>query len=203
MSEEQQELSTNENNGTPIMRAWRLGGPMTAAQRKEAKTLFLDALSQDPNISAACDHACIGRTTAYMWREKDTVFADNWETALERTKDVARSSIYKRGVLGWDEAVVSQGQAVYEMEPVEDEDGNQVYEKGRLKMKRGDLMTVHKWSDSLASLYAKANLPEYKDKQTIDLTAQITTMADSAKDELLADLSAAIANENKEPPDQG
>jgi hypothetical protein len=202
MSEEQQQESTNLDNLTTITRTWRLGGPMTAAQRSEAKQVFLDYLKSDPNVSAACDEALISRETAYTWREKDQKFATGWEDAIERLKNVARSSIYKRGILGWDEPIVSQGQAVYEMEPVEDEDGNQVYEKGRLKMTRGDLMTTHKWSDSLAALYAKANLPEYKEKQTIDLNAQITNMADQAKDELLADLAAAMANENKESPDK-
>lgn len=203
MSGERQELSTGLDNLTTITRTWRLGGPMTAAQRGESKQIFLNYLNSDPNVSAACDLAQISRETAYNWREKDQKFATGWNDAIENLKNIARSSIYKRGIIGWDEVVVSQGQAVYEMEPFEDKDGNQVWEKGKLKMKRGDLMTVHKWSDSLASLYARANLPEYKDKQQIDLTAQITTMADSAKDELLADLSVAIANENKEPSDQG
>jgi hypothetical protein len=175
MSDEQQQSSTNVNNGTTITRTWRLGGPMTAAQRRDAKRLFLDYLQNDPNVSAACDVAGIGRTTAYEWREKDEAFATGWENAIDRTKDVARSSIYKRGILGWDEPVVAQGRVAV------DEDGNR--------------LLVHKWSDSLAALYAKANLPEYKEKQTIDLNAQVTTMADQAKDELLADLAAMIANE--------
>ena len=65
-------------------------------------------------------------------------------------------------------------------------------------MSSGNRLLIHKWSDRLASLYAKSNLPEYKEKQQIDLNAQITTMADNAKDELLAGLAAAIANEDQE-----
>jgi hypothetical protein len=179
MSEDQQELNIKSDKVTPISRSWRLGGPMTPAQRKEAKALFLESLKQDPNVSLACDQANIARKTAYQWRELDETFADNWESAIERTKDVARSSIYQRGVLGWDEPVVAQGRVAM------DEHDNR--------------LLIHKWSDSLAALYAKANLPEYKEKQTIDLNAQITTMADNAKDELLADLAAAVASENKEP----
>lgn len=194
MSDEQQS-SPQSNKVTPITREWRLGGPMTAAQRKEAKELFLEHLKTDPNISAACDDAHIARKTAYQWRERDQKFADGWEDAIERLNNVARSSIYRRGILGWDEPVVSNGQVVYEMEPVLDEDDKQVYEKGKPKMKRGNLIQLHKWSDQLAIAYAKANLPEYKERQTIDLNAQITDMAESAKDELLADLAAMIAND--------
>lgn len=201
MSEEQEQPNRKKDNGTPITRAWRIGGPMTPAQRKEAKHLFIDYLKTDPNVSAACDVAGIGRNTAYQWREHDKNFADEWEQAIERTKDVARSSIYQRGIIGWDEAIVSNGQLVYEMEPLLDKDENQIYEKGKPKMKRGKPKMVHKWSDSLAALYAKANLPEYKEKQQIDLNAQITTLADQAKDELLADLSAMIASEKTQPND--
>jgi hypothetical protein len=146
---------------------------MSTAQRKEAKALFLESLKHDPNISLACDKAMIGRTTAYQWREKDKNFARQWEEALERCKDVARSSIYQRGILGWDEPVISMGQVVYEMEPVLDNDGNQVYYRGKPKMRRGMPITLHKWSDPLAALYAKANLPEYRDRQQLDINAQV------------------------------
>jgi hypothetical protein len=197
MSDEQQDLSTNIDNTTPITRAWRLGGPMTSAQRKKAKELFLDYLKRDPNVTAAADHAGIHRDTAYRWREKDHKFDAEWGGAIERLNDVARSSIFQRGIYGWDEPVVSMGQVVYEMIPVVDADGEQVFDKGRPKMQAGNPITIHKWSDQLAIAYARANLPEYKDRQQIDLNAQITDMAESAKDELLADLAAAIANETE------
>ena len=187
------------DNLTAITRTWRLGGPLSAVQRKEAKALFLEELKRVHNVSFACEHAVISRQTAYTWRDQDEKFAEAWENAVERSKDMARMSIFQRGILGWDEPLVSQGQPVYEYEFVLDERGNQMIDsKGRPVMKRGALQTIHKWSDSLAMGYAKANLPEYKDKQQIDLTAQITTMAEHAKDELLADLAVAITNEDKE-----
>lgn len=197
MSEEQQQLSSNPDNLTPITRTWRLGGPMSAAQRKEAKRLFLEYLKSDPNVSAACDLACISRDTAYRWRDQDSKFADGWESALERLHNKARSSIYQRGIIGWDEPVVSMGQLVYEMVPVVDENNDQVYEKSKPKMRRGKPITLHKWSDSLAALYAKANLPEYKEKQTIDFHLQMSEEAEKAKNEVLADLASAIANEDQ------
>lgn len=201
MSEEQQMASTR-NNVTSNTRAWRLGGPLTAAQRKEAKELFIEYLRRDHNVSFASEYAGIARKTAYEWRGKDKAFADQWESAVDRVKDIARSSIYQRGILGWDEPVVSMGQLVYEMVPEIDEKGNQVYEKGRPKMRRGNPITLHKWSDSLAALYAKANLPEYKEKQTIDFNLQMKEQAEQAKNELLNDLAASMIDTNDEAQDQ-
>lgn len=201
MSEEQQQ-SLEGNKVTANTRTWRIGGAMTAAQRKEAKDLFIEYLKRDHNISFACEYAGISRKTAYQWREKDSQFADQWEQAVDRAKDIARSSIYQRGILGWNETVVSMGQLVYEMEPVLDKDGNQVYEKNKPKMRRGKPITLHKWSDSLAALYAKANLPEYKDKPQVNVNAQLQDLAERSKQQLLADLEAAIAHEDKDTPGQ-
>lgn len=169
-----------------------------AKQRKQAQEAFIDSLKSDPNVSLACDVADISRDTAYRWRNGSEDFAKQWDDAIERSKDVARSSIYQRGILGWDELVVSMGQAVYEYEPVLDEDGNQVYEKGKPKMKRGNLLTIHKWSDSLAALYAKANLPEYKEKPQVNINAQLADLAEQAKNDLLADLAASLAHEDQD-----
>ncbi len=95
------------------------------------------------------------------------------------------------------------GQAVYEYESVLDSEGKPMLDgKNKPIMKRGKPLTIHKWSDSLAALYARANLPEYKEKQQIDLNAQITTIAETAKAELLADLAATMTNEDKDTVNQ-
>ncbi len=193
----------NLTGASYIERSWRLGGPMSVVQRKEAKDLFLDELKRVHSVSLACEYAQISRTTAYDWRGKDEVFATSWKDAVERSRDIARSSIYQRGILGWDEPIISMGQVVYSYKSVIDDDGRPMFDKkGKPITQRDEVVTIHKWSDSLALGYAKANLPEYKEKQQIDLTAQITTMAETAKDELLADLAVAIANEDKKQPSQ-
>lgn len=198
MRDEQPPLSSQYDNTTPSTRISRLGGPMTAARRKEAKQRFLSSLGKDPNISAAADAAGIHRDTAYRWREQDKTFAQGWDQAIERLNNVARSAIYQRGIIGWDEPVISMGQVVYEMEPVLDNEGKQLYERGKPKMRRGKPVTLHKWSDPLALAYAKANLPEYKDKPQVNVHAQIADLAEQAKRDLLADLEAALANEDKD-----
>lgn len=187
------------DKATPI-RAWGVGGPLSPAQRKEAKALFLEELKRVQAVSLACDYAGIDRSTVYRWKDKDQKFAADWQDCVEHGHDVARSSIYTRGILGWDEKVASQGQVVMEYEPVVDEEGNQRFdEKHRPLFKGGKPLTIHKWSDSLAALYAKANLPEYKDKPQVNINAQLEDLAEQDKQALLADLDAAIAHEHKKP----
>lgn len=178
-------------------------GPKTAAQRKECKQLFIDALKKNPNVSAACDMAGIGRQTVYKWRDHDKTFAQAWDDAIEYTRDTARSSIYMRGILGWDEPVVAQGRVVYDMVPALDEHGEQIYDDdGVPQMKCGERLLMHKWSDSLASLYAKANLPEYKDKAQVNINAQLSDLAENAKQSLLADLAAQMTDEMNDDSSQ-
>ena len=173
------------------------------AERKEKKEKFLAFLREDPTVSLACEHIDRDRATVYNWREKDHKFAEEWDNAIERTKDVARSSIYKRGIIGWWEPMVSMGQVVYEQEPVLDDDGNQKVDKrGRPMTQRGAKVMTRKWSDSLTLAYAKANLPEYKDKPQVNIHTQLEDLAEQTKQRVVAELEAAIASESKETPHQ-
>jgi hypothetical protein len=169
-------------------------------ERRQTKVAFLLSLQRDPNVSLACDEAKISRETAYQWRESDKAFRVAWDNAVERCRDVARSSIYKRGILGWDEVVTSMGEIVYESEPVLDAQGEQTFDgRGRPLMRRVKPLTIHKWSDSLATAYAKANLPEYKDKAQVNVQAQLSDLAEQAKQALLADLEASLTDDDKAP----
>lgn len=170
---------------------------MTHSTRTKEK--FLEALRQDSTVSLACEVAGIARKTVYRWREQSKTFAEAWDDAVEHCRDVARSSIYQRGIIGWDEPIVSMGQVVCEMAVMAGDDGKPMFDKrGKPIMLPGNPMTVHKWSDSLAALYAKANLPEYKDKPQVNLNAQLSDLAEQAKNELLADLAASISHENQD-----
>jgi hypothetical protein len=173
---------------------------MDAIDRKQAKAAFLAALALDPTVSLACEVAHIARDTAYHWRKQDKGFASAWDAALERCRDVARSSIYKRGILGWDEVVVSAGQVVYETTMLLNKDGEPLFDKkGKPIIQQGNAVTTHKWSDSLAIAYAKANLPEYKEKAQVNVQAQLSDLAEQAKQALLADLEASFAHDDKTP----
>lgn len=188
---DEQQSDAKSDKATTITRAWRQGGPFTSDQRKEAMALFIEWIKKDPTVMLACEYANINRSTVYRWKDRYTAFAEEWGNAIERTKDVARSSIYARGILGWDEKAYSSGsgQTVMEYEPVVDEEGNQRFDdKGRPLVKGGKPLLIRKYSDTLAMGYAKANLPEYKDKPQLNVHAQLNELAQKAKDELLADL---------------
>lgn len=172
------------------------------AECKEKKEKFLAFLREDPTVSLACESIDMARKSVYEWYKKDKKFAEEWDDAIERARDVGRSSIYKRGIIGWEEPMVSMGKVVYEDEPVLDAKGKQKQDsRGRPMTQQGAKVMVPKYSDGLALAWAKANLPEYKDKQQIDITAQIVDMAEQAKNELLADLAAHIHEDKKQETD--
>jgi hypothetical protein len=170
---------------------------MNSKQRKQVQKTFIESLLKDSNVSLACEVAGIGRTTAYNWRNEDKEFATDWDDAIERARDIARQSIYARGIIGWDEPVVSMGQAVYEYEPILDEQNEPILDSKGKPVTRKTRLMVHKWSDSLAALYAKANLPEYKEKQQIEHSGSIDI--NGAKEELLAKLSNMIRSVDAAP----
>jgi len=195
---DEQQSDAKSHNVTAITRAWRQGGPFTPDERKESMALFIDRLKKDPTVILASEYAGITARTAYRWREKYKSFADDWENAVARTQDVARSSIYTRGILGYEEKAHSGGQVVMEYEPVVSPEGYQRYDDhGRPLMHGGKPLLVRKYSDTLAMGYAKANLPEYKDKPQLNVHAQLDDLAEKAKQELLADLLVAATDEDK------
>lgn len=169
--------------------------------RKDSKARFLEELPRCHTVTGACDFAEISRDTAYRWKEQDKAFSDAWDVAVERTHDKARASIFQRAFDGVEEQAISNGMPVYYYEPdVDESDAQKRDERGKPLWKRGAPVMIRKYSDSLAALYARANLPEYKDKQQIDLKIQMAEEAEKAKESLLASLGAALDENSKSPP---
>lgn len=124
------------------------------------------------NVSAACDLAGIDLSTPYDWKKRYPAFAKKFEEAETRSNDSIDMEIYRRAIEGWEEPMVSAGQLV---------------------------CTVTKYSDSMLTLLAKSRMKKYREKQPeVDLTVQINTMAEQAKNELLNDLAAAMTDENQD-----
>jgi len=196
-------MEEQEDRKTPVA-PWGSGGPKTAEHKALAKQWFLEELPRCHTVSSACDYASIGRAAVYQWKEQDKKFSDAWDVAVERTHDKARASIFQRAFDGVEEQAISNGMPVYYYEPDTDKgsDEQKRDERGKLLWKRGKPVMIRKYSDSLAALYARANLPEYKDKQQIDLRVQMAEEAEKAKDDLLASLGAAL-NENSKAAPQG
>lgn len=158
---------------------WGPGGPRSPEHRAMAKAWFLEALPLCHVITAACDYAGIAPDTAYKWKEKDKSFAASWDVAIARTHDIARASIFQRAFEGVDSYIVSFGKVAVDLE------GNPLVEK--------------KYSDSLAALYARTQLPEFQEKKQIDLRVQVAEEAEKAKLDLLSSLGAALEDSETSP----
>ena len=168
------------NTATPV-HAQAKPIPLTSEQRKVAQALFLEAYRESANVKYSCQVAHINRVTFYRWKANDKAFAALLAEAEPDACDTLEYAAYERAVKGIESYVVSQGKLVY------DPDGKPLVER--------------KYSDTLLITLLKARIPEkYRDKQQIDLNAQITTLADTAKAELLADLEQAILHDGQASP---
>lgn len=181
-------MEEQDDRATP-KHPWGIGGPKTAEHKALAKQWFLEELPRCHTVSSACDYAGINRATAYTWKDQDKKFAEAWDIAVERIHDKARAKIFERAFEGIDSYVVSNGKLVY-IEAGVDEQGKENFAP----------IIEKKYSDSLAALYARANLPEYKDKQTIDLNVKMAEEAEKAKESLLASLGAVLDENSKAAP---
>jgi hypothetical protein len=142
------------------------GQHLTAKQRIEAQEAFLASYNQGHSITKSCKAAGVSRETLYTWKEHDEPFMLRFNQAKEEGDDVIRDEIYRRGVEGWEEPVY------------------------QLKVRVG---TVRRYSDQLLERLAKARMPEYRDKQQVEISGQldINVLAAEADKKLRALLDAS------------
>jgi transposase len=118
--------------------------PKKGDREREAKqAIFLDSFKQTANISESCKDADINRSTFYDWLERYEEFSIFYHQAEQIANDRLRREILRRGVEGWLEPQFSAGKNM----------GN-----------------VRKYSDTLLIFLAKARMPEFREKQQIDIT---------------------------------
>ena len=113
---------------------------------KARQKLFLEAYAEQCNVLLAARSAGINRVTVYRWLEHDEDFSFAYNQAKEDAKDTLRAEIYRRAVEGWDEPV---------------------YQLGKY---RG---VVRKYSDTLLIFHSKALMPEYREKQSLEVTTGV------------------------------
>jgi len=78
----------------------------------EIKTLFLEALSQRGNVSAACRRVGLSTETAYRQRRRDSVFARAWAAAMALGRRVTEEALADRAIDGIEEDVWYRGEVV-------------------------------------------------------------------------------------------
>lgn len=121
----------------------------TAKKRaRSKKELFLDAFAEHGIVLKAAQAAGVSRRVVYQWLEHDETFTFAFNQAKEDAKDTIKAEIYRRAKEGWDEEVYQLAQFAG---------------------------TVRKYSDTLLIFHAKMLMPEYRDKQHIDITHTIKT----------------------------
>ncbi len=148
----------SEDNGTTTpQRTRRRGQRLTKQERAIAQEEFLKAFANTANVRAACMKAGINRNTVYQWAEHDENFSFAFKQAELDANDMIRGELFRRAVQGVDEPVVSVGKLVY----VQDE-----------KTKQMKPLTIKKYSDTLLALLAKARMPEFRDKSTLDVNTK-------------------------------
>lgn len=138
------------------------------------KDRFLAALRVVPVVQYACDAASIQRCTAYRARKTDKAFAEAWEDAMESGVDQAELEAFRRGVSGYEEPVVYQGQLTPIWERDEHGDvvmhqvpcdpykvGDQLVEFKHVPKQARDAngkpmwLTIRKHSDAMLSMWLK------------------------------------------------
>jgi hypothetical protein len=122
------------------------------------RAAFLRNLAEFGNISLAAKAAGVLRRTPYDWRERDPVFAQEWDDALEQACDLLELEARRRALHGCDKPVFYQGE---------------------------QCGVIREYSDTLAIVLLKAHRPD-KFRENIKTEQSIThEFADLTNDELL------------------
>ena len=134
-------MSDNLHSLTPKKR--RSGQRMTPTERKATQAAFLATFEQSANVTQACRAANISREMIYTWLEHDAEFSILYHQAEQIANDAIRAEIHRRGgPTGYDEQVIVGGK----------------------------VQTVHKYSDVLLIFLAKSRMPEFREKQQVEVT---------------------------------
>lgn len=132
---------------------------------------FFDALRKTGIVARACERAGVTSTTVYARRREDADFRAAWDDAMEDAVDMAEEEAWRRGVNGYEEPVVYQGQLtpVFErdehgeilLREVDQVDANGKPFKAKVPVQKLDergqpvYLTVRKHSDALLALILK------------------------------------------------
>lgn len=116
------------------------GQTMTAAERRDAKEIFLEAFAKSGIVAAGCEAAGISYSTLHRWKHGDATFRALFDEAMEKANDVIRSRIYHLGVVG--------------------------VKRIRRRFWKGELIDEEQWTEwntRCLELLAKSRMPEFRE----------------------------------------
>jgi hypothetical protein len=96
----------------------KTGAPSGLMKTVDQWQVFLDALTEKPNVSEACGAAGIARVTAYDRKRSDPEFAALWDVAFDLGYNKAEEEAYRRAVHGVPRKVYYKGRAVAAKDPI-------------------------------------------------------------------------------------
>lgn len=137
----------------------RAGIKLTKEQTRELQDKFLKSFASNGNVRVACLAAGIDRSTVHHWNERDEQFSMQYNKAKLDVDDGLRAEIFKRAMLGDDEVTTSDETIIDTI------DGTSITKHKKTISRRK--------SDILLMFHAKARMPEYREKQQIDVNGSI------------------------------
>lgn len=120
--------------------------------RRDLQALFLERFCGHGILTRACREAGVTRETIRQWEEHDETFGFRYVEAKEQVNDLYRDEARRRALDGVETHIVSQGKLV------RDDEGKPLVE--------------HKYSDTMLQFIMKARMPEYREKQQMELTGK-------------------------------
>jgi len=185
---------------------WRRSGQRLSAEaRAQAQVRFLAHFADTANVRASCAVAGVERSTVHRWQKSDRLFAERYREAELDAADTLRAEMWRRGKDGWEEPLVSQGQLVYEMEPVLNEQGDPLLDaKGRPLMRRGAQARVRKYDSALLLALGKAHMPELRERTHLEVTGKDggPIQIEDARERLAQRLAAIVERRGQSAPDR-
>ena len=157
------------------------------------KAAFVAALREYPVLRHACEAAGVARNTATKARNADPEFDAACEEAMQEGIDKAEREAYRRGVHGWHEPVIHQGEMKYQHVFEAGEDGKVIPKVALDENGQPIPLTVNKFSDPLLQFVLKGRRREtYGDKQEIGgMGGGAIQLDDTTRNARLAALLAA------------
>lgn len=179
----QQTTKAKQDSQTPKKR--RSGQHPTPDEKQIAQSVFLEEFAKSANVTAACRQARIARSTLYQWQEHDEAFGLRYGQAELEANDVIRAAIFRRAIVGVDKPVIHQGRMATDT--------------------RGAPLTVKEYSDTLLIFLAKSRMPEFRDKQSVEVSGSldVNSLAADADAKFGAYLAALTSGTVLVKPDTG
>jgi hypothetical protein len=154
---------TQNNTSTPLRARRRRQGQRPNEEEKcQLQERFLEVFARGGNILLACRQVGVDRSTIYRWSEQDETFALRKNQAERDFFDLAYGEFTRRAIQGYEKPVVSMGKMVYKAD--------------------GSLLMERIVSDRLLEMIIKRGFPEYREKQQVEMTANVTTTSSQAED---------------------